>query len=147
MTRGRSSETSTPEAPGSVSPRRAHGTEDERGSVGKLPPHLCTVIRMNSDRNIINIIDKWDAKVTDWLDEKYPTAIYHFVVGLFGFAVLVGIFAIVKAHLTDNLFDLVFGLALLVGSTIGGTLATVWARNNIEALRQKSRKYHPSYPY
>jgi len=45
---------------------------------------------MNSDRNIINIIDKWDAKVTDWLDEKYPTAIYHFVVGLFGFAVLVG---------------------------------------------------------
>lgn len=101
----------------------------------------------NSDRNIINILDKWDARVTDWLDEKYPTAIYHFVVGLFGFAVITGIFAIVKAYLTDNLFDLVFGLGLLVGSTIGGTLATLWARNNIDALRQKARKYHPSYPY
>lgn len=95
--------------------------------------------------HIINIIDRADARVTNWLDDKYPTAIYRFVVGLFGFAVLVGIFAIVKAHITGNLFDLFFGLALLLGSTIGGTLATVWARNEISLLRYKSRTAHPSH--
>lgn len=97
--------------------------------------------------HIINTLDRADARVTEWLDDKYPTAIYHFIIGLFGFAVLTGVFAIVKAHITHNLFDLFFGIALLLGSTIGGTLATVWARNEISLLRYKSRTVHPSYPH
>lgn len=101
----------------------------------------------NSDRNIINIIDKWDARVTNWLDEKYPTAIYHFATGIGWACVLAGIIAVVKSHFTGSLFDLVLGLALTVASSVTAGLLTVWARNNIDALRQKSRKYHPSYPY
>lgn len=97
--------------------------------------------------NIINTLDRADARVTNWLDDKYPTFIYRFIVGLFTFALLTGVFAITKAYITRNAFDLFFGIVLTVGSAIGGTLATLWARNEIASLRDKGRREHPSYPY
>jgi len=102
---------------------------------------------MNSERNIITFLDKWDARVGSWLDEKYPTAIYRFTAGMSWAGVLLGIYAIVRAHFTGGIFDLILGLLLLVGWSSVSALVTVWAHNEIANLRRKSRKYHPSFPY
>jgi len=82
-----------------------------------------------------------------WLDQKYPTAPYHFVAWALWACALAGTISTVRSHFTGRLFDLVLGLVLTVASSCVATLATVWARNEIESLRRKSRKSHPSFPF
>jgi hypothetical protein len=97
--------------------------------------------------HIIDHIDRADARATKWLDDNYPTFIYLFVaVSAWAFTAC-GVFLVVLSYWSHTAYDIFAGLSVTIFGTVISTLLTLWARNEISALRHKARRAHPSYPY
>jgi hypothetical protein len=97
--------------------------------------------------NIINTIDRADARATKWIDDNYPTFIYRFIVGVSWAFTSCGVYLVALSYQTHTAYDVFAGLFVTITGTSVSTLLTVWARNEIATLRQKARRVHPSYPY
>jgi hypothetical protein len=97
--------------------------------------------------NIINTLDRADARVTNWLDDNYPTFIYRFIAGVSWAFTSCGVFLVGVSYWSHSAYDVFAGLSVTIGGTVVSTLLTLWSRNEIATLRHKGRRAHPSYPY
>lgn len=97
--------------------------------------------------NIINIIDRADARVTKWLDDNYPTFIYYFIVGASYLVTASGISLVAISYWSRTGYDVFAGLFVTITGAVVSTLLTLWARGEIASLRHKARRVHPCYPY
>ena len=98
-------------------------------------------------RNIIDHIDRADARATDWLDDNYPTFIYKFIAGCSWGITAMGAYLVVLSYWSHTAYDTFVGLFVALTGTVISTLLTLWARNEIAVLRHTARREHPSYPY
>jgi hypothetical protein len=97
--------------------------------------------------NIIDKLDRADARATEWIDENYPTFIYRFITGASYLFTACGVYLVLLSRQTNASYDIFAGLFVTIAGTAVSTLLTVWARNEIATLRDKARRVHPSYPY
>lgn len=97
--------------------------------------------------NIINTLDRADARVTNWIDDNYPTFIYRFIAGASYLVTASGLFLVALSYWSHSAYDVFAGLLVTVTGVVASTLLTLWARNEIAVLRHKGRRAHPSYPY
>lgn len=97
--------------------------------------------------NIINHLDRADARATQWLDDKYPTAVYRIIVGASWFITACGVYLVCLAYWHTTAYNIFVGVFItLVGSVISTSL-TLWAKSQIAHDRHTARREHPSYPY
>ena len=95
--------------------------------------------------NIINKIDKIDARASDWIHSNYPTAPYYYIAGASWVISLMGVTMVALSHWSNSAYDVFAGLGITIVGTAVSTLLTVWAHNEIENIRRSARKSHPSY--
>jgi hypothetical protein len=97
--------------------------------------------------NIIDKLDRADARATRWIDSNYPTFIYRFITGASYLVTTLGAYLVVLSYWSHTAYDTFAGLFVTIVGTIVSTLLTLWSRNEIATLRHKGRRAHPSYPY
>lgn len=86
-------------------------------------------------------------RVADWIDDNYPTAIYHYIYGCSWATVALGVVLTLLSYWSHSAYDLIVGLSVTIIGTAISTVLSLWARNQIGTLRDRARREHPSYPY
>lgn len=96
---------------------------------------------------IINKLDRADARVSNWIDENYPTAPIRILVGTAYLLTAMGVFLVMLSHWSRTSYDVFAGLFITLVGAVTSTLLTLWAHNEIARMRDAGRRAHPSYPY
>jgi hypothetical protein len=97
--------------------------------------------------NFINLLDRADARATNWLSENYPTLIYKLIASMPWVFMVLGLYLASLSYQTHTAYDLFAGLFMTVTGAVAGTVLTIWAYGEIKGMRHDARRAHPSYPY
>ena len=86
----------------------------------------------------MNLMDKWNK----WEQDNYVSAL-KVVLGVMFAVPTIGIYGVVQAYYTRNLFDLLVCLVIVTAGTVVSTLLALVVLNEQRDERDKSVRRHP----